>query len=40
MRYIFDRKHIVTNELSRKLRELFDNINKIKKKDINKFINS
>jgi len=40
MQYIFDRKHTTIDELSKKLKKLFDNIDEINKKDINNFINS
>ena len=37
---MFDRKYTTINKLSKKLRELFNNIDKINKKDIDNFINS
>jgi len=40
MQYIFSRKYITTNKLLKKSKELFNNINKINKKDINNFINN
>jgi hypothetical protein len=40
MQYIFDKKYITIDRFSGKLKELFDNINKINKKDIINFINS
>jgi len=39
MRYISSKKRIITNEFLKRLKELFDNIKKINKKNINNFIN-